>query len=331
MPVQTLTQVDPQQFFNLLSTKGTGIQRLDTQVGGIAVSNELSGRLSVTTAEGDKITLTANLEAEFRAGVYQSHSEADGTSVDVDAKTFAYSLKKEINVTVEGDLNEDEKKDLADLFRKVSKIFRKFFNGQDDAALAKTVRLADRFGSLSSLSSLDLNVDVQRSVSVGAAHLTEQGGVWSEAAAAVPNAPAATDNTETTQTATPGAAPSTAAEIPPPSTGTTAPTQPSVTKTSSATPEAAGATVPAPESQTHRSLIQQVLDAVKEANLESNKLRKYLPRVLDKVREELLKDLREKAEAQQKQTLETPSFTGSAGFLTYRSTHHTSVTLSIRT
>ena len=77
MPVQALTQVDPTQFFNLPSTNGTGTQRLDTQVSGVAISNDFSGRLSVTTAEGDTITLSANLESDFRAVNYKSHVEGD--------------------------------------------------------------------------------------------------------------------------------------------------------------------------------------------------------------------------------------------------------------
>ena len=51
MSVQALTQVDPTQFFNLPSANGAAPQRLDTKVSGVAISNDFSGRLSVTTAE----------------------------------------------------------------------------------------------------------------------------------------------------------------------------------------------------------------------------------------------------------------------------------------
>ena len=36
MPVQALTQIDPQQFFNLSSANGARTQRLDTRVSGVA-------------------------------------------------------------------------------------------------------------------------------------------------------------------------------------------------------------------------------------------------------------------------------------------------------
>ena len=108
MSVQALTQVDPKQFFNLPATNGTGTQRLDTKVSGVAVSNDFSDRLSVTTAEGDTITLSADLESDFRTVNYKSHVEGAGKTVDVEARHAEYSLKQEFGVTVEGDLNEQE-------------------------------------------------------------------------------------------------------------------------------------------------------------------------------------------------------------------------------
>ena len=78
MSAQALTQVDPQQFFTLPSTNATGSHRLDTKVSGVVVSNDFSGRLSVTTAEGDTITLSTDLKSDFRAVNYTSDTEGDG-------------------------------------------------------------------------------------------------------------------------------------------------------------------------------------------------------------------------------------------------------------
>ncbi|MDH4343139.1 MAG: hypothetical protein OEV71_08575, partial [Nitrospira sp.] len=68
MPVQTLTSIDPHHIFNLRQLSDAGGHRLDTRVSGVAVSNDLSGRLAVTTAEGDRITLTADLATDFLFG-----------------------------------------------------------------------------------------------------------------------------------------------------------------------------------------------------------------------------------------------------------------------
>jgi hypothetical protein len=112
MPAQILTQVDPQQFFRLPSTNATAGQRLDTKVSGVTVSN-FSDRLSVTTAEGGTITLSADLESDFRAVNYTT--EDDGQAVDI---------------------------------RKAANIFKQYVSGEDEEALAKAAKLAERFGHL---------------------------------------------------------------------------------------------------------------------------------------------------------------------------------------
>jgi hypothetical protein len=332
MSVQALTQVDPKQFFNLPSTNGTGTQRLDTQVSGVAVSNDFSGRVSVTTAEGDTITLSANLESDFRAVNYKSHVEGDGKTVDVEARYAEYSLKQEFGVTVEGDLNEEEIKDLAKLFRKVANIFQKYLNGQDDAALEKTVKLAERFGRLSSLSDLNLSVDVERSVTVLAAQVaSEVSGQPALPAGQQPQASATTS-----QTATPGGAPSAAAAIPQPSTGTTVPT-PSLTVAQIAnSADVTHLSAPTQETQKPTSLIQQVLDALKDTKVESHKVRKYLPDFFEKLREDLGKELRGKREHkndhhdQPVTQAQTPATTSTSVAFAYQALSQTSVSLSIR-
>jgi hypothetical protein len=333
MPVQSLTQADPTQFFNLPSANGsangTGFQRLDTKVSGIAVSNDFSGRVSVTTAEGDRITLSANLESDFRAVNYKSHAEGDGKTVDVEAKYAEYSLKREFGVTVEGDLNEEEVKDLAKLFRKVANIFQKYVNGQDDAALAKTAKLAERFGTLSSLSGLDLSVDVERSVTIFAAQVAFE--VTGRPTLPIGQQPQT--SAPTAQTVTPGGAPSAAAATPQPSTGTTAPTPPSTTTPATSSSDVTRLSAPAQETQPPRSFVQQVLDTFKETNLESRKVQKYLPNFFEKLREDLRKELRGEREHNHDQPAnqtQAPS-TASAGVaFAYQSLSLTSISLSLR-
>lgn len=216
---------------------------------------------------------------------YRSHVEGNGKTVDVEAKYAEYSLKQEFGVTVEGDLNEEEIKDLAKLFRKVANIFKKYLSGQDDEALAKTAKLAERFGKLSSLSGLSLSVDVERSVTVLAAQIA------SEVSGQQPQASATAS-----QPATPGGAPSAIAAIPQPSTGTTAPTPPSIAVPVANSADVTHLSAPVQETQRPASLAQQVLDALRESKVEPHKVQKYLPDFFEKLREDLGEELRGKRE-----------------------------------
>ncbi len=356
MSVSALTQIDPNQFFNLSSTNNQGAQRLDTKVSGIAVSTDFSGRLSVTTAEGDKITISAKLESDFRAANYTSHAAGDGQTVDVQAKYAESSLKQEFGVTVEGDLNDQEVKDLSSLFRKVANIFKKVLSGQDDAALAKTAKLADSFGDYSSLSGLDLNVDFKRSVTRFAAALTGDAGGQPGTPVPASADPAPIPTVSTPQAVTFGPVPTTDAAIPAPSSDTTASdapppasttetvTQGEAPTTAAATPAPSdGITVPtqvtapaAVPSQTS-SIVQQVLDATKAVQIETSKLNKYFSQFLKHFGKELQNEKangRQQAEGSQTNPAPTtPTASSQAGpsvYLAYQSTKQTTFSLSVR-
>ena len=202
-----------------------------------------------------------------------------------------------------GDLNEKELSDLEMLFQKVSNIFRGFFQGQDEDARAHTIKLAEGFKVLDSLSGLDLTVEAIRSIAVVAA-----------------------------SSVTPGGAPAAAMAIPQPPNGTTAPT-PSSDLTNSTH-------LKVPVKDAHlSSLIQQILDVLKEAEAESDKLRKHLPDFFEKLREDLVKELQDDREPKtddqphplHQVSNEVDSPTGSSGLLVaYRTVTETSIFLSIQ-
>lgn len=348
MAVSALTPFDPSRFFQAPAADPASPQRLDTKVSAISAAADLSGRLSVTTAEGDKITLSADFSSRYQTVNYQAQAQTENGTVDVSAKSIEASLTQQYGVTVEGDLNEQELSDLQKLFHKVGSIFRKFFNGQDDQALAKTAKLADKFGGLSSLSGLDLSINVERSVTIVAAQVaSDVTGSSSVPTQPTDPAQASTATNPSGTEATPGVAPSTAAAIPQSSTGTTAPTQPSSDAAAAAADGTTHLVVPATaqDASPLQSLAQQVLDAFHEAKVESQKVRKYLPDFFKKLREDLSNEVRgERAHRRhhhghhddapaQVQDSATPSVlnTNSNAVLAYQAVRLTSVSLSIRT
>ncbi|MDR4466124.1 MAG: hypothetical protein MRJ66_17860 [Nitrospira sp.] len=255
MQSQSLTSIDPHRFFNLRSTPDHGALRLETGITGVTASSEFSGRLTVRTEEGDTITLGADLDTSFHAGRFYAHEGVGQQKVGIGAEYSRYSLQREFGIAVEGDLNEQELGDLHTLVQKISDIFHGFVEGQDEQAFVQTAALAERFGQLTTLSSLDLSVEVLRSVTVVAASAY-----------------------------TPGGAPVTAAAIPLLSNGTTAPT-PSFDSF-----EGDGLSVLGKESQLE-SLIQQVFDALKEAETELLKFQTYLPHFFEQLHKDLLERL----------------------------------------
>ena len=303
MSVQPLTAFNPDQLFNLGSRPQEGSHRLDTRISGLSIAQEFWGRLNVTTADGDRITLVADREDRYDAGAVQSIVKTPQGSGTVSAGFAQSARAHHVGIAVSGDLNEAEVTDLEKLFEKVSSIFRGFFQGRDDEAQAQTLQLAEGFHELEDLSSLDLSVEIVRSVTVVSA-----------------------------SGETPGGAPGTAVAIPQSSNGTTAPTP---------SPNSPGATRLAAlvNGTQFASLIQQVLDAVNELRVDLEKVRHHLPAFLDQLREELARELRPEPiseteargrSAEKVPPAHDPSTDSRSLLVAYHTARETSISLSIQ-
>lgn len=264
MPLSAVSSFDPSRF--LLNAPGPQSgYRLDTGVSAFSVSNDVAGQLSVMTAEGDRVTLSADLGIHAQGTTYQAALQTSTGSAVVSAQSLSVSLEQEFGITVQGDLNAQERQDLASLFHSVTKLFRNYVRGQDETASATAEHLAQRFSGLSSLSNLDLNVEVQRTVTVMAAQSVEASGREAASVPGLPNAAATTSQ----DVNTPGEAPETGAVIPPPSVGTEAP------RPSTIAAGHLGAASDEPASAS--SLVQQILDTLERSRVEHEKVWKILP------------------------------------------------------
>lgn len=303
MSVQPLTAFNPDQLFNLGSRPQEGSHRLDTRISGLSIAQEFWGRLNVTTADGDRITLVADREDRYDAGAVQSIVKTPQGSGTVSAGFAQSARAHHVGIAVSGDLNEAEVTDLEKLFEKVSSIFRGFFQGRDDEAQAQTLHLAEGFHGLEHLSSLDLSVEIVRSVTVVSA-----------------------------SGETPGGAPGTAVAIPQSSNGTTAPTP---------SPDSSDAThlaLPTNGAQ-FASLVQQVLDALNDVRGDIEKVRHTLPTFLDQLREQLVRELRQEPQSEtaggshsvvDAPRTDEPSADTRSVLGAYRTATETSISLSIQ-
>jgi len=156
---------------------------------------------------------------------------------------------------VNGHLNEQELHDLEKLFQNISQLFREFVEGQGEKTQVQAAKLAERLSGLGTVSSLDLSLEVIRSVTVvtGSTHAS-------------------------------GGAPETAAAIPQSSTGTTAPTPSGDTSDGVVLKGSV-------QNGQLASLIQQVFNALKEAEAKLPKLQTYLAEFFERLHQDLLKGI----------------------------------------
>ncbi len=221
----------------------------DGQGATIAQATELSGHVSVTTIEGDRVTLSAAWRESFQGATY-NHLVRRGDIGFQFQQTLAGSESRgDIGFIVEGELNAEERRDLTALFRSVGSVFEQFYRGQTEEGLEQTVGVADAFGEWASLSSLAFDLHVQRSVTVAAAGQS------------VIDSAAPSRGLDT-----PGVAPQAAAAIPSSSLGTTAPTQLSIPSSE-----------PRPE-----VLARQLLDLLDSAQFRRREMRDLVSQLLER-------------------------------------------------
>lgn len=277
-------QHDSDRFFSLPSAGGKEASRPPVGITAAAMATRLDGNLAVTTSEGDRVTFSAKVAEDFHSLVYRGGVGSDEV-LDFETLEHDYVAGRGVGLVVEGHLNEQEQDEIARLFKTAVQIFRQFFTGQSGAGFAQTISLTDQFAASSSLSTLDLNLHVQRSVTVATAGQS----------VIDPAAPSGAD--------TPGAAPQTLTAIPSASPGTTAPTQLFTSD---------------PEDPAD-ALAERLLDAVDFGSLRRRTLREFLAQFLERAEQEAREssEINDQqaavAERARKKVLEQTNESGEAG------------------
>ncbi|MCP9448487.1 MAG: hypothetical protein NNA21_00285 [Nitrospira sp.] len=321
MPIQPVPFLDLSQSLSP-SSGGIGIGRRSTQLAAIMASNNLGGQVAVMTTEGDRVTWNATLVQNLEMFSYHRTVRQASVTLDMSAKETQYLLEQKLGMTVEGNLNEQEVHDLLRLFENVLNLFRTFVRGRDETALDKVTKLAGRFDTLSTLSSLDLNVMVERSLTILTAHRAPAEPEQAPASVTTPSPTAVRATIDSLSSTT------TTASFPP---------------DSEASAERSVSSGPTDERKEVRlaglfsldkralALVDRLVETLKHSSLEPDKLRKFLPRLLEQAREDLNKELNQDVVTKQTLSAHDGPLLSNPFLLTTQSVERTSLTLSVHT
>ncbi len=150
---------------------GTGLQRFNAeQFSRTSASREQSTNLSITTAQGDTITLSLNALTETARNTYDRFGRTANEQIQIHEESLSVEDKRAFSIQVEGDLNQRELKDLQKVIKQVDRIVGDLLKGDLDHA----VQRASKLGNLKSIASLDANIAVRQSVTVEQQRFVEQ-------------------------------------------------------------------------------------------------------------------------------------------------------------
>jgi hypothetical protein len=121
--------------------------------------------LTIVTKEGDHVTISADSEFRLDFATYDNTGRMKGETSRLHAEALSLDSSQEFSISVEGDLNEQEIKDIHNLLQSLDKIMNELVSGRSDRGMTG----AEKLGNLGSISSIDATLQVEQSISVESA------------------------------------------------------------------------------------------------------------------------------------------------------------------
>ena len=144
-------------YFPVESTASRSLQVSQLQLA--AVNSSQSIDLALMTKEGDKVTLSIDART---SALYAAFGEAEsGGGDDYSARFGELSISqadREVTLTVQGDLNKDERREIRKVIRTIDKMMRDFVEGDLGAVAGK----ADKLQRLETIDNLELSMAYER-------------------------------------------------------------------------------------------------------------------------------------------------------------------------
>lgn len=147
------------KFGNLFSNAGG---RSTQSFSKVDVHTQTQTGLSIVTAEGDKVTLSTNAAFQGAGVKYNARGVAEGQALTLRSNSLEGAFLSEKQITIEGDLNEQEIQDIKKIVNQVNGLREDVATGDLNTILAN----GQQIKASGSIASVDLKIKHSESVSV---------------------------------------------------------------------------------------------------------------------------------------------------------------------
>lgn len=137
------------------------VQAEQTLAGSLSLAN--STDLTITTAEGDRVTLSLATAVEVNTGLYRSQSIEDDRQTSTQTAFFEFSDSQSMAIAVDGDLNAQELEDIREAVGAIGGMIEDFLSGDLEEMAADGELLKE----LDTISSLEAAFSTERQVVYG--------------------------------------------------------------------------------------------------------------------------------------------------------------------
>ena len=147
----------------------------DRQLTRVSESNQENKDITIFTEDGDRVTITSNQQSQasyskYSAITHQSnYADFGNMSVEQNSYTlfqderFEFDNSRNFSISVDGDLNEQELKDIRKTIKTIDKIMTDILNGDD---ISQGVEKAIQLVNLDSISGIAANYRYENAISV---------------------------------------------------------------------------------------------------------------------------------------------------------------------
>ncbi len=133
-----------------------------TGVSTLNANTSSSADIAIVTADGDRLTLSSSSFTEATYARYNGQGRLQGQRVNIGVETLELTSSNQVNIMVEGNLDEDELADIQSLLNNLEETVTGFLTGDVDEALAQALEISN----LDSIGSLDASFQWSQSIAV---------------------------------------------------------------------------------------------------------------------------------------------------------------------
>jgi len=160
--MQAISNTQPDFFSSLALPSGDSGTLNKTQSSQYTLQVQKMSEITLFTQEGDKVTLSSSASLDAGFATYNSQGFIDGTVSETSAEAFYLNQEYGLELSVEGDLNKQELKDIVKALKTVKKLANDFFLGKTD----HTIKRASRLMGLETISGFDVRLQYDSNLSV---------------------------------------------------------------------------------------------------------------------------------------------------------------------
>ncbi len=146
----------------------------------LEASTRTQAQLTIVTADGDRVTLTARAESGVGLADYRSLASGPGGTLAFEAQVAGFTASRSLEIVTVGDLSKEELHDIRHVVDRIKQVVKKFAKGDLEGAFRKVGKAVERFGEASTLSGFDFTLEAQQRLFIGEQSLTTKSGEQTE-------------------------------------------------------------------------------------------------------------------------------------------------------